>query len=492
MTAQDLKNSILQLAVQGKLVPQNPDDEPASVLLEKIKAEKARLVKAGKVKQGKPLPEITEEEIPFEIPESWCWVRLGDLVQLINGDRGKNYPSKEKLTEKGIPFISAVNLDGGKVSKSKLLCMTDKQYDLLGSGKLKINDLIFCLRGSLGKNAICQIEQGAIASSLVILRRYSEELVSLNYFYYYINSPLLSLEISKYNNGTAQPNLSANNLASFLFPIPPLDEQQRIVEKIEELLPMIEVYGKAESELTAFNNRFPDDLKKSVLQYAVQGKLVEQNPNDEPASVLLEKIKAEKVRLVKEGKIKKEKPLPEIAEDEIPFEIPESWVWCRLGEIVSILGDGIHGTPSYTVSGEYFFINGNNLQNGQILMKDSTKRVSKSEYEKYRKPLDNSTMLISINGTLGNIAFYNNEKVMLGKSACYFNLLNNTNKKYLYYIFKSDYFLAYAVNAATGTIINNVSLQAMKQFIIPMPPFTEQQRIVEKVDELLQFCEMLN
>ena len=182
-----------------------------------------------------------DDEIPFEIPMNWTWCNLENIVELINGDRGKNYPAKSKLSsESGIPFISAINLKNGEIFEDNLLFMNQKQYDLLSRGKLKKDDLIFCLRGSLGKNAICNIEKGAIASSLVILRRYSSD-INLKYIFYYLNSNLLSNEIKKYNNGTAQPNLSASNLKKFYIPIPPFNEQKEIVNKIEEILSKIKI-----------------------------------------------------------------------------------------------------------------------------------------------------------------------------------------------------------------------------------------------------------
>ena len=239
-------------------------------------------------------PVCIDEEIPFEIPEKWIWCRLENIVELINGDRGKNYPAKSKLSSIGdIPFISALNLSNGSINKNDLLYLSKQQYDLLSRGKLKNNDLIFCLRGSLGKNGIFNMDNGAIASSLVILRRYSE-CIDLYYFFYYINSKLLFSEIKKYNNGTAQPNLSASNLKKFYVPLPPLSEQKRIVNKIEEILPLIDEYGANKKQLDKLNSEFPDKLKSSILQEAIQGKLVPQDPNDEPASVLLEKIMEER------------------------------------------------------------------------------------------------------------------------------------------------------------------------------------------------------
>ena len=233
----------------------------------------------------------------------------------------------------------------------------------------------------------------------------------------------------------------------------------------------------------------PQQLKNAILQQAIQGKLVEQRAEEGTGEELYKVIQDEKKKLIEEGKLKKQKALPEITEDEIHFEIPETWKWVKLIDLVSILGDGIHGTPKYSASGDYYFINGNNLNDGKIELKDTTKRVDKQEWEKYKKNLDLHTILISINGTIGNIAFYNNEKIMLGKSACYFNVVLAELKTYLFFLLKSDYFLKYALHSATGTTIKNVSLKAMSNFLIPLPPLAEQKRIVEKIEELLPLVE---
>ena len=231
-------------------------------------------------------------------------------------------------------------------------------------------------------------------------------------------------------------------------------------------------------------------LRNSILQQAIQGKLVPQDPTDEPASVLLQRIRKEKECLVKEGKLKKKdlesKP---IDEDEIPFEIPESWEWVRLKSIVSVLGDGIHGTPEYDISGRYYFINGNNLSKNKIVIKASTGRVNEIEYQKYKKELSNRTILVSINGTIGNVGHYNGEPVILGKSACYFNLISVELKEYVTLLLYTDYFLKYAIENATGSTIKNVSLAVMKDFLLPLPPLAEQRRIVAKIEELMPLVE---
>lgn len=244
------------------------------------------------------------------------------------------------------------------------------------------------------------------------------------------------------------------------------------------------------------------DLKNALLQEAVQGKLVPQIASEGNARDLLEEIRNEKLSHgldfanAKSGKRKSKKETAlagsnpcDITEEEIPFDIPENWCWCRLGEIVSILGDGIHGTPNYDISGNYYFVNGNNLNNGKIEIKPDTKKVNQSEYEKYKKELNNNTVFVSINGTLGNIAFYENEKIILGKSACYFNLIKNEMKIYIYWLIKTKYFLDYANEEATGTTIKNVSLAAMRNFPIPLPPLAEQKRIVAAIENFMPLIE---
>ena len=253
------KQKILDLAIRGKLVPQDPSDEPVSELLKKIKAEKDALIKAGKLKKDKhesfifksddncyhenidgKVTDITDE-IPFEIPDSWFWCRLNILCSILNGDRGQNYPAKSSLSPVGIPFVSALNIEKGKILKEKLLCLTQEQFSLLRAGKFQRGDILLCIRGSLGKYAIVNDEIGAIASSLVILRPLVKQNFSIaTIIAYWIESQLFTSEMRKYDNGTAQPNLAAADLSKFLFPFPPLAEQKRIVSQVEKLFSVLE------------------------------------------------------------------------------------------------------------------------------------------------------------------------------------------------------------------------------------------------------------
>ena len=366
MTAQQLKNSILQMAVQGKLVPQDPNDEPASVLLERIKKEKQELIKAGKIKKdsksseifrgasrnfpytfceqiGKEVRDISDE-IPFDIPESWEWVRLG-FISTYNEPKQK---INAKDADKSIWELDLEDIEKGgrliaKIKIGERKAVGDKTV-------FKKGDILYSkLRPYLLKILIAT-DNGICTPEIVPFTVYGS--ISSKYIINYLKSPYVDSLVNGETYGIKMPRAGTETMISLLVPLPPLAEQHRIVSKIEELLPYIDKYEQAETQLTTLNTTFPEALKKSILQEAVQGKLVPQDPNDEPASVLLERIRTEKKKLVKEGKIKKDKSesvivtrdkIPyEIIDgkerciaDEVPFELPESWCWCRLKSIIN-------------------------------------------------------------------------------------------------------------------------------------------------------------
>ena len=233
-------------------------------------------------------------------------------------------------------------------------------------------------------------------------------------------------------------------------------------------------------------------LRELILELAVRGKLVPQDAEDEPASELLRRIQAEKAKLIADGKLKKEKLLAPISEEEKPFELPKGWEIVRLREIATHLGDGLHGTPVYDTTGKYYFVNGNNLKDGKIVIKNETKTVDVAEYEKYKKPLNSTSILVSINGTLGTVGFYDGEPIVLGKSACYINLVQEKISKYFVkLLIDAPSFMKYAIKNAAGTTIKNLGLKAINEMPIALPPIAEQHRIVAKVDALMTLCDQL-
>ena len=357
--------------------------------------------------------------------------------------------------------------------------------------------------GTLGRMAIYKTAANpyelAVADSHVTVIRPLKQFILPEYLYYYFANPTVQSVIEDQADGTTkQKELATATIKAYLTPIPPLKEQRRILAKLSEVLPVVNSYGAVYDETAAMQEAFPERLKKSILQEAVQGKLVPQDPSDEPAEALLERIRVEKQRLIKESKIKKDKHESIIfrrdnshyekrgseevcIDDELPFDIPSTWMWSRLSSIVTVLGDGIHGTPVYSANGTTAFINGNNLQDGKIVIKPDTKRVTDEEASKHKRCLTKDTVLLSINGTIGNVAFYDGEHVILGKSACYFNLLSDVSKEYVRLVLETDYFAKYAVSVATGTTIKNVPLAGMRNLLVPIPPTAEQAEIVQAV-----------
>ena len=494
MTPEQLKSSILQYAIQGKLVEQRPEEGTGEELFAQIQEEKMRLIAEKKIKKEKPLPEITEDEKPFDIPESWIWVRLSQIWSILNGDRGKNYPAKSTLSKTGIPFISAINLNGKTVVEDEnLLCLSQIQYDKLVNGKLQKNDVVVCIRGSLGKHGVYPFDQGAIASSLVILRNYFFNICDDEFLLLYLDSPLFFSEIKKYDNGTAQPNLAAKSLEQFLIPLPPLYEQKRIVAKIEELLPLVDRYAAAYEKLEQFNAKFPEDMKKSILQYAIQGKLVEQRAEEGTGEELYQQIQAEKQQLIEEKKIKKEKPLAEISEDEIPFDIPGSWKWVRVGEIFAHnTGKAMNSTAKKVdkPGSVKRFITTSNLYWNSFDF-SSVKEMFFSDDELERCTVTKGDLLMCEGGAYyGRTAIWNYDY-----DICFQNHVHRLRPykavelRFFYHLFY--FYKSMNMMNAKGTAMPGLSSQTLHQMVVPLPPLSEQKRIVAKIEELLPLCERL-
>ena len=330
MTPQQLRNSILQMAIEGKLTEQRAEDGNASELLKEIKAEKARLIAEKKIKKEKSLPEISENEILFEIPDNWIWAYVGDLFMHNTGKAMNSSVKKINKTGSIRKFITTSNVYWNKLELTNLKEMFFSD-DELERCTITTGDILICEGGAYyGRTAIWNKDYDICFQNHVHRLRKYKNLINMFFyyiFYFYRNNGLMQ------SKGTAMPGLSSVVLHNTVIPLPPLAEQKRIVARLEEILPQVDEYEKAYNGLQELNKKFPDNLKNSLLQMAIEGKLVEQRAEDGNARDLLKEIQAEKAKLIAEKKIKKEKPLPEISEDEIPFEIPDNWVWCKLGAI---------------------------------------------------------------------------------------------------------------------------------------------------------------
>ena len=473
MTPQELKSSILQLAIQGKLVEQRPEEGTGEELFEQIQAEKRKFIKAGTIKKEKPLPEITEDEIPFEIPESWKWVRIG---QVFNLQAGKNIMAsdiyEEWADEHQYPCYGG-NGRRGYVSNYN----REGFYALIGR------------QGALCGNVNLANGKFYATEHAVVVDHFSFTDVLWGAWF------LTALNLNQYATATAQPGLAVANIIKVLIPLPSLAEQKRIVAKIEELLPLIDRYEKAWSRLEDFNKRFPVDMQKSILQMAIQGKLVEQRSEEGTGEELYQQIQAEKQKLIKEGKIKKEKPLPEISEDEIPFDIPESWKWCRLSEICNVT-DGTHQTPHYVEKGRPF-ISAQNIKPYRF-MPEIYRCVSEEDYLNYNKnvsPEKGDILMTRVGAMIGEAAIINVDMefsiyVSLTLIKCY---QKNFDMSYLLHVLNSPHGRKLAEKKTLGKSASqgNLNLVFIREFLIPLPPLAEQKRIVAKLEEILPLCDKL-
>ena len=489
MTAQQLKASILQLAIQGKLVPQNPADEPASVLLKKIKAEKDALVKAGKIKKDKHESVIVRnedgrylekkdgkttditDEIPFDIPESWEWMRLGSIG---TWKAGATPSRNDDRYYKGgtIPWLKTGDLNDGYITSipefitEKALAETSVHLNPVGSV------LIAMYGATIGKLGILQIE-ATTNQACCACQTFS--LVKNTYLFLFLLSQRKNF--TSLGAGGAQPNISKEKIVNFLFPLPPLEEQKRIVAKIEELLPHVEEYGKAETDISKLNAELPEQLKKSILQWAIQGRLVPQDPTDEPASELLKRIKAEKSALIKSGKLKKEKPLPPISEDEIPFDIPDSWQWVRLGSIITLISGQDFPPSGYNdrQDGIPYITGASNMDNGKLIVNRWTPSPSSIALQ--------GDLLITCKGAgVGKMALMDIPKAHVARQIMAIRPVDGVNASFVKAFIQSN---LPTVRRQMNGLIPGISREVMLQFLFPLPPLAEQKRIVEKLESIL-------
>lgn len=480
MLADKLRKAVLQAAIQGKLTKQLPTDGNAADLVAEIKKEKERLIKEKKIKKQKPLPEITAEEIPFEIPDNWCWVRLGDIMI----ERGQKKP-EEKFS---YIDIGSINNKENKLGECKIL--SPEKAPSRARKLVKIGDIIYStVRPYLLNTCIIDREIKPIPIVSTGFAVISTDNIDVNK---YIFKVLLSPMFSDYANdrenskGVAYPAINDTKLKLAILPFPPISEQRRIVEKIEEVLNKLNKLKVNEEKLSLLQKNFPDKLKKSLLQAAIQGNLTEQLPTDGNVDDLLAEIRKEKEKLIKEKKIKKQKPLPPITEEEIPFEIPENWRWVRLGEIGKIVGGGTPKTDvlEYWVNGNIPWITPADMKNikGKYIYHGEKYITSLGLNKSSAQLMPKNSILFSSRAPIGYIAITKNEvSTNQGfKSIVPFNV-SLTN--YIYYAL-----LALVDNIkkiGTGTTFKEVSGSVVEKIIIPLPPIAEQKRIVKQLDLLL-------
>lgn len=487
--AEELRKAVLQAAIQGRLVEQRAAEGTSEGLYAQIQAKKAALTRQGQAKKEKPLPEITEDEIPFDIPSTWKWVRLGDISQSISD--GDHQPPPQ--TPSGVPFIVISNLSSGTIVFSDTRHVPKSYYEKLQPSRKPSNgDILFTVTGSYGIPVLVDTESEFCFQRHIALIKYL--LIDGRYLLNALSSPAIHEQCKSAATGTAQKTVGITSLKKILLPLPPLEEQKRISERLGKILPEIDSYASAEDELAILQSSFPDEMRKSILQHAMQGKLVEQRQTEGTGDDLCLAIQAERDALISAGKLKRETPLPEITDDETPFDIPDSWKWVHLNDIVAKnIKRG--KSPKYTTKSSSVLVfaqkcnvkkGGINLSLCKLLDENVLGKYPEEEFMVDKDIVINSTGT----GTLGRVGIYSLSDNQEGKllvpdsHVTIVRLVEKVYSPYIFYILCN--YQKYLEGKGSGsTKQKELRPDVIKALLIPIPPYDEQCRIAEKIDQVL-------
>lgn len=491
MTPEQLKVSILQYAVQGKLVEQRVEEESAEILYQQLQEEKQKLIKDGKIKKEKSLAKITEEEIPFDIPESWKWIKLGDIVSVFGG---KRIPAGRRLTTEntGYRYIRVSDMKNGSVLTENLLYVPKDIYPSISRYVINKEDVYITVAGTIGR-------VGKIPSEIdgANLTENADRLVfhtiNQDWLIRTLESDLIQQQILDATTKVGQPKLAIKRIQELLIPLPPIEEQNRIVKKIEEILSIIERYAVAFDKLEKFNAKFPEDMKKSILQYAFQGKLVEQRQDEGTAEELYQQMLKEKAKLVKDGIIKKEKTLANISEEEILFDIPESWKWVRLRDLcLTDISYGIIKLGNEANDGVKVLRCSDVRENH--IVPDFIRTVEKDLSDQFERTiLQGGEVVVNVRGTLGGCAVVpmDMKGYNVAREVAVIRQTDAVLAQYIVYLLMTKYFQSFMLRGLRGIAYKGLNMGTLALLPVPLPPLAEQKRIVAKIEELLPYCDRL-
>lgn len=489
MTPEQLKASIFQCALQGKLVEQRIEEGNAESLYQSLLVAKEKLIKNKLILKKADTAPFYEEEYPFDIPETWKWVQLSE-VSIIQEGAGIR---KFQYRDSGTQILCVTNILDGSIDleKKKLYIDTDEYKEKYIHLTLNKGDIVTsCSGGSWGKISFFNEDETLMLNTSTLRMRFFDDLADNEYLYYVCQSSLFKNQLTEQLSGM-QPNFGYAHYSRICFPLPPLEEQHRIVEQLKKTLPFILRYSEAYEKLEQFNAKFPEDMKKSILQYAIQGKLVEQRPEEGTAEELYKEIQEEKQKLIKEGKIKKEKPLAGITEDEIPFDIPDSWKWVRWGNLSQSIQYGYNAAAQ--PKGRIKMVRISDIQNEKVLWETVPYcDISDDEIETYLLK-ENDILFARTGGTVGKSFLV--DKVP--EEAIYAGYLIRTSystrlcPKYMKYFMGTKLYWDQLRNGTIATAQPNCNGQTLSKMMLPLPPYEEQVRIVAKIEELLPYCDRL-
>ena len=477
MNIAHLKSKILDLAVRGKLTEQRPEEGSAEELLERIREEKQRLIAEGKIKKEKKLPEITEDEKPFNIPASWEWCRLPELCIKAITDGTHNSPPQQRQGD--FLYITAKNIKYNGIDLTNVSYVTREIHNqIYARCNPEKGDVLLTKDGTIGIATVNNLDYPfSMLSSIALIKPVTQLLPW--YLTYVLRSPYWQTLMHSDSKGSALRRIILEQINSFIVPLPPLAEQKRIVEKIEAIFKQADIIEENRLALkTAVRH-----TKSRVLDLAVRGKLTKQRPEEGSAEELLERIREEKQRLIAEGKLKKEKPLPEITEEEIPFNIPAGWKWCRLGEIGSWQAGCTPDTTrkDFYESGTIPWINSADLTDGYI--DTITHYVTEKAFAEKKMRLNKAgAVCVAMYGaTIGKTGILTVDATT-NQAVCVCNLLSSMDSKYLFYFLQ--FHKPFFVMKGFGGAQPNISKEKIENTPFPLPPLAEQKRIVEKIEQI--------
>lgn len=487
--AEQLRQAVLQAAIQGKLTEQLPEDGDAKDLLAEIQAEKAKLITEKRTKKENPLETIAKDEVPFDVSNSWSWAKLGDLCLKIGaGNTPPGGKNSDVYKTDGIKFIRSMNVYNDGLHYEGMVYISEELASKRAGSAVIAKDMLLNITGgSIGRCAIVpnDFDVGNVNQHVLIIRCVNEQCRS--YIHLVICSPLIQAAINEKAVGD-KAGFSANKAKNLLIPLPPLAEQHRIVARVDELMAKIDELEKVENELNALHKAFPGDMKAALLQAAMQGKLTEQLPEDGNAEDLLKSIEAEKGKLIAEKKIKKQKALEPIADDEIPFEIPDNWKWNRLRNLV-------YNRGQKTPVKEFSYIDIGSIDNIHQRLNDNETIIPAAEApSRARKIVGLGDILYStVRPYLHNACIIDKNfraEPIASTGFAVLTCYKGVNSKYLLYYMLSPAFDQYAnaTDNAKGVAYPAINDEKLYKAVVPLPPLAEQQRIVEKLDKLLPLC----
>ena len=496
MTPEQLKASILQYAIQGKLVEQRSEEGTGEELYQQIVKNRELLIERKVIKRDKRTETaIDPNAIPFDVPENWKWVTLGSILNKLTDGTHKT----PKYTTDGIKFVSVKDMSNGVLSLENTKFISEEEHqELYARCNPEKGDILLSKVGTTGVPAIVNTtEQFSLFVSVALLK-FDRECIDLKFLYYMLMSPLVQTQATENTRGVGNKNWVLDAIANTMVVLPPLAEQKRIVIKVEELLPYVDRYVAAYEKLEQFNDKFPEDMKKSILQYAIQGKLVEQRPEEGTGEELYRQIQTEKQRLIKEGKIKKEKPLAEITEDEKPYDIPDNWTWVRFGD----LGSYKKGPFGSAITKSMFVPKGNGAikvyEQKNAIQKDATLGdyyIRRDYFESKMKGFEvfPGDIIVSCAGTIGETYVMPDEfeQGIINQALMRMKIFEPLYIPYFLTFF--DFVLKKnARSSSKGSAIKNIPpFEILKNYLVPIPPLAEQKRIVAKLEEILPLCERL-